>query len=986
VTTNRRSFRYRPGVDLLEDRQLLAASLTASFVEGILRVEGTEAADTINVRQFFVAGDTQAVPGDAIAPPPPSVPHLSVDGTPILIKGTAVGSVPVALVKRIEVFGLGGNDRVVLGAKDSKFDPDLTVGGHLEGGAGDDTLLGSAGHDTLVGQEGCDSLHGHSGNDTLSGGDGDDTLDGSFGNDSLTGGAGNDTMSGSDGDDVMLGNDGNDLMFGQGGFDVLAGGDDNDTLDGGAQDDSLYGEGGSDSLLGRDGNDYLAGDLLAYPDGDPDIPGNDTLSGGAGNDTLDAGAGTDRLTETGDVNFTLTNFNLIGLGSDTLFSIEQAFLTGGASGNSIDAFAFFAGPVTLDGGMGNDTLFGGDGDDSLVGGLGDDVMVGNYGSDTLVGGAGNDGLRGSDFLTSEDEGNLLDGGDGNDTLRGATGNDTLVGGNNDDSLFGSAGNDTLIGAAGNDTLAGIEGNDSLDGGDGTDRLEASGNANFTLTDSSLSGPGAIVLSGIERAVLTGGFGNNRIDASQFSGPVTLTGGDGHDTLLGGASADSLVGGLGNDSLLGGNSNDTLTGGLGFDTLSGGAGTDRVVEETDLAITLSNSSLIHYVQSGNSNSDSLSSIERAELRGNHNANNLNASAFSGTVTLIGGAGDDTLVGGAGDDVLEGGTGADLLNGGAGFNSYNHGQTDNLQRVLYLHFDAPDFSPAAGPEISAADVDAWAANGWDQDNLDAKNDGIDLTPFMDGQANREAVIQQVMTLLADDFRAAKVDVVRRNKTDGVVVGQNATTLFIGPATIDYSFGHGISSEVDFGNTNNTDVAFVKTVLGNTDAEKAQFVANVAAHEVGHTYGLRHVDNLGYNELTLHGFLADGPMMYQNNFTFLDRNFVAVDLNDELDLEPQLDPDGYPIYQNSYRTLMQNMGITDYPTGPQGGPVNDLVGESSAGATESAVVSGKVESVGFLPRLRPAEFVTVRQASSRAWFDEAVYRVLSTLDADAQDQDSD
>src|SRR5437667_210302 len=76
------------------------------------------------------------------------------------------------------------------------------------------------------------------------------------------------------------------------------------------------------------------------------------------------------------------------------------------------------------------------------------------------------------------------------------------------------------------------------------------------------------LTGFEQGQLTGGAGANTIDASGFSGPVSLDGGAGNDTLIGGAG------------------NDTLRGGLGNDNITGGAGIDTLVESADVNFTLS----------------------------------------------------------------------------------------------------------------------------------------------------------------------------------------------------------------------------------------------------------------------------------------------------------------------------------------------------------------------------------------------------------------
>ena len=109
------------------------------------------------------------------------------------------------------------------------------------------------------------------------------------------------------------------------------------------------------------------------------------MGGGPGNDALDGGGGTDRLVESADVDFALTTTSLTGLGVDSLVSIEQADLSGGASANTIDASAF-VGSVLLRGWGGNDSLKGGSGRDVLIGGSGNDSLVGGNGDDLLIGG------------------------------------------------------------------------------------------------------------------------------------------------------------------------------------------------------------------------------------------------------------------------------------------------------------------------------------------------------------------------------------------------------------------------------------------------------------------------------------------------------------------------------------------------------------------------------------------------------------------------
>src|SRR5262249_44718804 len=96
------------------------------------------------------------------------------------------------------------------------------------------------------------------------------------------------------------------------------------------------------------------------------------------------GPGTDILVETSDTNLTLTNTALTGLGNDVLSNIEQASLTGGSNGKTINAAAFTLGPVTIIGGGGSDSITGGSRNDVLSGHLGNDTINGGPGTDTIV--------------------------------------------------------------------------------------------------------------------------------------------------------------------------------------------------------------------------------------------------------------------------------------------------------------------------------------------------------------------------------------------------------------------------------------------------------------------------------------------------------------------------------------------------------------------------------------------------------------------------
>ena len=179
----------------------------------------------------------------------------------------------------------------------------------------------------------------------------------------------------------------------------------------------------------------------------------------------------------------------------------------------------------------------------------------------------------------------------------------------------------------------------------------------------------------------GESGNDTLDASAMTVPVTLNGGTGNDSLtggggndllngqsgddrvLGGAGDDNLLGGSGRDLLNGGGGNDrlraqgfsgdTLVGSDGSDLMSGGIGFDRITVSNDSDITLGDSQLTV----GSSNHQ-LTDIERAELSGGSTANTIDASGFSGDTTLTGGEGADTLTGSAGTATLRETSDSDL----------------------------------------------------------------------------------------------------------------------------------------------------------------------------------------------------------------------------------------------------------------------------------------------------------------------------------------
>ena len=314
------------------------------------------------------------------------------------------------------------------------------------------------------------------------------------------------------------------------------------------------------------------------------LSGNDSLtldmSGGSvipaiSGVNYDGGNGTDSLVVTYDANFTLTNTTLTISpgGVVNLTGIEHATLTGGNSPNIMDASAFTAGSVTMDGGNQNDTLIGGAGDDTLFGTQGNDFI---------------DGRGGNDVLYSGNSGSTVYGGDGNDTLFGGNGVDFLYGQGGNDQLFGNNGQDLLDGGDGNDLLSGQSGNDTIIGGTGYDTVQETGDVDFTLTNTSLTGLGTDSLNSIENAILTGGSGSHTIDCSAFTGDTTLNGGGGTDNLIGGSGTNNFANNVGGSTSIvsGGGSNTINLTPSGFVSLVDGGGFDTLnFSTTNTGITL-----------------------------------------------------------------------------------------------------------------------------------------------------------------------------------------------------------------------------------------------------------------------------------------------------------------------------------------------------------------------------------------------------------------
>lgn len=279
---------FTPNIETLEVREVPALTATLEIAPGDLIITGTADADRIVVRQ--IGG------------------KISIEGvskiTWLDYQSQVTSNVPAAMVKKIWIYGNGGNDRIYLNSQDIKGRQALRPvnGTYIDGGEGDDIIAGTEAGDTIYGRGGADKIYGRGGsdtiyggseNDTLNGGDGNDYLYGEGGEDTLQGGKDNDTLFGGDGNDWLYGYTGNDTLNGQNDNDHLFGYDGDDVLDGGAHNDIIKGGRGKDFLFGSSGDDLLNGEadqdnLFGGSGFDTlyGIAGEDYLSGGSDNDTL----------------------------------------------------------------------------------------------------------------------------------------------------------------------------------------------------------------------------------------------------------------------------------------------------------------------------------------------------------------------------------------------------------------------------------------------------------------------------------------------------------------------------------------------------------------------------------------------------------------------------------------------------------------------------------------------------------------------------
>lgn len=505
--------------------------------------------------------------------------------------------------------------------------------------------------------------------------------------------------------DVIIGNTESDSISALAGDDTIFGGgavtvpdDAADTIDGGTGQDVIYGNGGNDAIFAGEGND--------------------TIFAGFGNNAVSAGLGDDLI-----------------LGGATGFDADGADSLAGGEGNDTifgggTVFQIADGNDTIDGGEGNDEIYGNGGIDSIIGGTGADVIFGGFGNDIIIGG--------TSTFAPDDGDDTIHGNEGHDAIYGNGGNDSLVGGAGDDTLYSGVSGDTLNGGTGKDVYV-INDNQTLTPSSlqtviedfdfsndviniansiGMDRFSdlqiAQNNAdtiltltnNFTVILQNVTAPLVSVrhftFTDLTTGRVTNGLGetatnigdtvNGAVEGATASRTFELTTGD--DSIGGGAGGDKFI-----DNTDEYSNNDTLDGGAGTDTLSlNGDYSAGVVFDLDI-----NSIETIMLADGNdynltvTDAAGLSTIDGSILTAG-NVLTLDATNYSGTLAVTGGAADDSIAGGDGSDTLIGGDGNDTLDGDLGDATLTGGNGDD---VFFI-------SPSPSSTITVTDFDATNDN--------------------------------------------------------------------------------------------------------------------------------------------------------------------------------------------------------------------------------------------------------------------------------------
>lgn len=222
-----------------------------------------------------------------------------------------------------------------------------------------------------------------------------------------------------------------------------------------------------------------------------------------------------------------------------------------------------------------------------------------------------------------------------------------------------------------------------------------------------------------------------------------------------------------------------------------------------------------------------------------------------------------------------------------------------RTLYLNFDGGTISHKALLRFSPD----WALFPDAPEYFDSAHDGIHVKKFMAGTpraGEREQIISLMMQYLQEDLRKFGIKVVRH--VGAPVENQFATTVFLGQSDLENNAYH-IACDIDIGNNNKTDIAFVGNEDWGNAADTALALSDVALHESGHTFGLWHVNTLTGNGLEKESMGLRYSTSDQNLW-LANTSFNDVTYNEYSNHGPTAGANNDP--QNSFTSMAKAFGL--------------------------------------------------------------------------------
>ncbi|MDG2126271.1 MAG: hypothetical protein P8J87_21395, partial [Verrucomicrobiales bacterium] len=424
------------------------------------------------------------------------------------------------------------------------------------------------------------------------------------------------------------------------------------------------------------------GVVYLYGDGEGELNDDDEIYGGDDWDLILGDSGSFRATDI---------LTFPGALSSDLPGLPAGMVTRGgpgddviSGGNSLDFIDAQLGDDVVYDGEGRDVVYLGLGDDLIDAQLDDDFYYGQHGSDVIISTRDMATIAVSSPTAFGWVDTLLEHKDEAGVVRSTF----YLNDFESVRLYGGAQDNTF-------DLSGWNGGAFVSGSGGNDSLVIENDTDMTVVDSTLFEgilfqllygffkQGAVLLpdstsyhfGGIENVSLTGGAGDNTIDASGYSkGGITFEGKGGRDFLLGSQRNDVFL--FDTDDV------------LGFDSVEGNGGSDTL----DFSATSGEDIEIDLSVFGVGN---IQTVVSGRLALELLAEDLEV--------VIGGDLDDTITGNTLDNVLHGGPGNDSLAGGAGSETYVF-DTDSpwgieqiTENIADGGHDTLDFSGTSGFEI-------------------------------------------------------------------------------------------------------------------------------------------------------------------------------------------------------------------------------------------------------------------------------------------------